>query len=200
MFLKAIIRCVAILLVLPLLASHFLLSLISSPDRSLESHSQCLSLFPGTTGSYLRVAFYRFALQHCAASATISFGTLFSKVGARIEENVYIGPRCCLGLVTLQRDVLLGPGVQIPSGPQTHGIARLDVPIRSQPGSPQRITIGRDSWIGAASIVLASIADQTIIGAGSIVTKPTGPRVIAVGNPATPLAERKPPTTLNETS
>ena len=139
----------------PLIASFYLCALAIGKDRSLESHSQTLSLLPGITGNYLRTAFYRFALESCHPSATICFGTLFSKVAARIEQNAYIGPHCMLGWVHLQEDVLLGPYVQIPSGPMTHGIARLDVPIRLQPGERKRITIGRDSWIGAGSIVVA---------------------------------------------
>ena len=77
---------------------------------------------PGTVGSYLRVAFYRFVLQRCDPTATIAFGVLLSRVDAEIHRHVYIGPRCMLGSVTLEEDVLLGPAVQIPSGPNLHGI------------------------------------------------------------------------------
>ena len=95
-----------------------------------------------------------------------------------------------LGWVHLQEDVLLGPYVQIPSGPMTHGIARLDVPIRLQPGERKQITIGRDSWIGAGSIILANIANQNIIAAGSVVTKPTDPATINAGVPSEQLKAR----------
>lgn len=95
-----------------------------------------------------------------------------------------------LGLVTIQKDVLLGPAVQIPSGPNTHGTDSIDLPIRLQQGKRVRITIGCDSWIGGGSIVLADVAEQCVIGAGSIVTKPTAPRVIAAGNPARFLSKR----------
>ncbi|MCP4944116.1 MAG: acyltransferase, partial [Planctomycetaceae bacterium] len=151
---KSTLRGFAILAISPLLISHWLSSSISGADRSLESHSQLLSLFPGITGNYLRLAFYRFALEQCDPTATICFGTLFSKTGARIGKHVYVGPRCMLGLVTLEDDVLLGPAVQIPSGPMTHGIDRIDTPIRLQPGKKQRVTVGRDTWVGAQAIVL----------------------------------------------
>ena len=190
-FLKSVARGASFLVVTPFIVSHLFLSRIASADRSIESHSQLLALLPGGFGNYLRVAFYRFAIEYCDASATICFGSLLSKVGARIEKNVYVGPRCMLGLVTLEQDVLLGPAVQIPSGPMTHGIERLDTPIRSQPGSQRRLTVGRDSWIGAASIILADVAEQTVVGAGSIVTKPTPPSAIMAGNPAKQLADRK---------
>ncbi|QDS88353.1 putative lipopolysaccharide biosynthesis O-acetyl transferase WbbJ [Rosistilla ulvae] len=187
---KATCRGLATLIILPLGLTHGILGRIAGRDGSLETHTQLLAWLPGTLGSYLRVAFCRMALEHCAPTATIGFGTLLSKVGARIEANVYIGPRCMLGLVTLQQDVLLGPAVQIPSGPQTHGTTRLDIPIRLQPGKQARVTVGRDSWIGAGAIVLADIGEQTIVGAGSIVTKPTASRVIVVGNAANPLSGR----------
>ena len=149
-----------------------------------------LSLLPGRSGNYLRVGFYRFALDQCDPTATICFGTLFSKTGAKIDKHVYIGPRCMLGLVTLEEDVLLGPAVQIPSGPMTHGIERLDTPIRLQPGNRERITVGTDTWIGAQSIVLANIGSQTVIGAGSVLTKEIPASVVAVGNPAKVIRER----------
>lgn len=184
-------RMIAIIAISPLLASHCLCSQLAGCDVSLESHSQALSLLPGRTGSYLRVAFYRFTLNYCAANATICFGVLFSKSSANVHEYVYIGPRCLLGSVTLEQDVLLGPAVQIPSGPQTHGIERLDIPVRMQPGQPRHIVVGRDSWIGAAAVVLADVGAQCVIGAGSIVTKPIETQHIAVGNPARSLGARR---------
>ena len=187
---KSTLRGFAILAVSPLLISHWLSSSISGADRSLESHSQLLSLFPGITGNYLRLAFYRFALEQCDPTATICFGALLSKTGARLGKHVYVGPRCMLGLVTLEDDVLLGPAVQIPSGPMTHGIDRLDTPIRLQPGKKQRITVGRDTWIGAQAIVLADIGHQVVIGAASTVTKPIQPYVLAAGVPSRVIRER----------
>jgi acetyltransferase-like isoleucine patch superfamily enzyme len=188
---KSIFRAIATLAISPLLFTHFVQSRLASADASLETHSQLLSLFPGTVGSYLRVAFYRRTLAHCDPTATIAFGSLLSKADARICANVYVGPRCMLGCVTLEDDVLLGPAVQIPSGPHTHGIDSLELPIRSQPGRPVRVTIGRDSWIGAAAIVLADVGAQTVVGAGSIVTKPLPSRIIAVGSPAKEVGTRE---------
>ena len=129
-------------------------------------------------------------MARCSASATIAFGVLLSKVEAEIHDHVYIGPGSMLGLVTLERDVLVGTTVQIPSGPHTHGIERLDVPLRDQDGQPVRVTIGRDCWIGSGSIVMADVGEQTVVGAGSIVTRPLPARVIAAGNPAKVLRQR----------
>ncbi len=187
---KSTVRGLAILAISPLLISHYLSSVLGDADRSLESHSQLLSLLPGITGNYLRLAFYRFALEQCDPTATICFGTLFSKTGARLGKHVYVGPHCMLGLVTLEDDVLLGPSVQIPSGPMTHGTERLDTPIRLQAGEIERVGIGDDTWIGAQSIILASVGSQTVIGAASIVTQQIPEKVIAVGAPAETIRSR----------
>lgn len=47
------------------------------------------------------------------------------------------------------------------------------------------VCIGRNCWLGAGVIVLpgVSIGDNTVIGAGSIVTKDIPANVVAVGNP-----------------
>lgn len=189
--LQSAIRLMAVVAVAPLLGSHAILSRLVSADASLEPHSQLLSLIPGRVGSYLRVAFYRQTLDECHPTATIAFGVLFSKTAARVGSHVYIGPYCLLGWVDLQQDTLLGPAVQIPSGPNTHGADELSVPIRTQPGRPHCVTVARDCWIGGGSIVLADVAHQTIVGAGSVVTKPLPDQVVAVGNPARILRRRQ---------
>lgn len=47
------------------------------------------------------------------------------------------------------------------------------------------VHIGRNCWIGAGAILLpgVSVGDNTVIGAGSVVTKDIPPNVVAVGNP-----------------
>ena len=47
------------------------------------------------------------------------------------------------------------------------------------------IRIGRRCWLGAGVIVLpgVTIGDNTVVGAGSVVTKDLPPNVVAVGNP-----------------
>ncbi len=47
------------------------------------------------------------------------------------------------------------------------------------------VHIGKNCWLGAGVIVLpgVTIGDNTVIGAGSIVTKDIPPNVVAVGNP-----------------
>lgn len=53
------------------------------------------------------------------------------------------------------------------------------------------VRIGRNCWLGAGVIVLpgVSIGDNTVIGAGSVVTKDIPSGVVAVGNPCRVLRE-----------
>jgi acetyltransferase-like isoleucine patch superfamily enzyme len=183
-FIKALFRLVALIFVIPILAGYWVNASFVGRNRALESASQLLSLFPGISGHYLRRAFLQRVLARCHASSLIEFGTLFSQAGAVLEENVYVGPRCQLGLVRLERDVLLASGVQIPSGAKTHYFDDPAIPIREQGGERQMVTIGAGSWIGAGAIVLADVGKGTVVAAGSVVTKPLPENVIAAGVPA----------------
>ena len=53
------------------------------------------------------------------------------------------------------------------------------------------VHIGKNCWLGAGVIVLpgVTIGDNTVIGAGSVVTKDLPSNVVAVGNPARVLRE-----------
>lgn len=191
---KAIAHGLATVAVLPLLVSFFIRRAFLGPNRALEGSTQMLSLVPGVLGDYLRRAFLAQTIAHCDRSATVQFGTIFSQAGARIEANVYVGPRCHLGLVHLERDVLLAAAVHVPSGGETHGIADLDRPIREQPGTRKIVRIGEGTWIGSAAVVLADVGRHCVIGAGAVVTTPLPDYVIAAGVPARVIRSRQPVT------
>ena len=84
-------------------------------------------------------------------------------------------------------NVMFGPNVTVSAG--THPInpelrskqAQYNIPIH----------IGNNVWIGANSVILpgVDIGDNSVIGAGSIVTKDIPSNVIAVGNPCRVLRE-----------
>jgi acetyltransferase-like isoleucine patch superfamily enzyme len=182
--LKALVRAVALLAVFPVLLGYWVNTQFVGPNRALESASQLLSLLPGIPGQYLRRAFLQRVLLRCHHSTLVEFGTLFSQSGAILDENVYVGPRCQLGLVHLARDVLLAANVQVPSGGNTHYFDDPDRPIREQGGERSRVTIGAGAWIGTGAIVLADVGKGTVVAAGAVVTKPLPDHVIAAGVPA----------------
>ncbi len=51
---------------------------------------------------------------------------------------------------------------------------------------PKPIHIGKNVWIGSGAIVLpgVTIGDNSIVGAGSVVTKNVEPNSVVAGNPA----------------
>jgi virginiamycin A acetyltransferase len=187
---KSIMGFVSFVFVLPLLATFHLRAVFLGRDRSLESSSQFLAILPGLTGQYLRRAFLSQVLAHCHSSSCIEFGTIFSRTGASIGSNAYIGPYCIIGLADIGQNVLLAPGVQIPSGAHTHGIGDTSVPIREQAGTISFVRIGKGSWIGSASVVMANVGDNSVVAAGSVVTKPIPDQVIAAGTPARVIQSR----------
>jgi virginiamycin A acetyltransferase len=176
---------VATLIVSPLLLGFFVEALFLGRDRALHSTSQALSLVPGLGGQYLRRAFFTLALDRFARSATVEFGTLFSKAGAEVGAGAYIGPMSHIGLASIGPDVLIGSGVHVLSGPKTHGFDDPDRPIRDQAGTPRRVTIGEGAWIGNAAVIMDDVGAGAIVGAGSVVTRAIPPRTIAAGVPAT---------------
>jgi acetyltransferase-like isoleucine patch superfamily enzyme len=189
---KALGRGIATIAIAPVLISFFVRRSILGTDRALEGSTQALAMVPGLIGEYLRRAFLAHAIAYCDRSATIQFGTIFSQAGARIEANVYVGPRCHLGLVHLERDVLLAAAVHVPSGGETHGIADLERPIREQPGARRLVRIGEGTWVGSAAVVLADVGRHCVIGAGAVVTQPLPDYVIAAGVPARIIRSRQP--------
>ncbi len=114
----------------------------------------------------------------------------------KIGKNVVIRPGTFLfadpthggGTITIEDDVLIGPGVHLYTN--NHNFADPDIPIINQ-GYPlanpeNSIKIRRGSWIGAGVIILpgVEIGTNSVVGAGSVVTKSTNSATLSVGNPA----------------
>lgn len=86
------------------------------------------------------------------------------------DTHIYVGD-----------DTMIGPNVTLASaGHPIHPALRerqyqYNLPVR----------IGRNCWIGAGAVLLpgVSVGDDTVIGAGSVVTKDIPAGVVAVGNP-----------------
>lgn len=188
--LKSLLIGAATIAVVPRVIACRVAGAVIGRDRALEGSTQSLARVAGLRGQYLRRAFLPFAGVSCHRTATVCWGTVLSKTGARLDENVYVGPACHLGLVHLERDVLVAAGVHIPSGGRIHGTDDVDTPIREQDGTPVMVRIGAGSWIGSGSIVLADVGRNSVIGAGSVVTRAIPDGVVAAGVPARVVRER----------
>lgn len=84
--------------------------------------------------------------------------------------------------ITIGDDVSIGPRVQLLTA--LHPIADHEA-RRQRWESAAPITIGDNVWLGGGVIVCAgvTIGADTVVGAGSVVTRDLPPRVLAVGNP-----------------
>ncbi|MCC6442033.1 MAG: acyltransferase [Armatimonadetes bacterium] len=158
-----------------------------------EDISACISLVPFGVGLLIRRRFYRKTLRLCGRNVLIGFGAVLTYPDITLGDNVLINKYCVLGHVDIGDDVLIGSHACILSGGHQHGAARLDIPIREQPGQVERTAVGRDVWIGAHSVVMRDIGEKSVIGAGSVVTRPVPPYTVAAGNPARTLRHRENP-------
>lgn len=101
-----------------------------------------------------------------------------------IGDNVYINFGCIIldcSEVTIGSNTLLGPNIGLyAANHSTDPTERINGGCYGKP-----IHIGNNVWLGGDVKVLqgVTIGDNTIIGAGSIVTKDIPDNVIAVGNP-----------------
>jgi acetyltransferase-like isoleucine patch superfamily enzyme len=173
-----------ILLILAALLLYQTGRMVLGSNVAFSGWSQAFTLIPGLTGTYFLRAFYRLVLSRCEAGCCICFGTVFSHPTVEIGKDVYVGLFCTIGDVTLEDDVRISSHLPVINGGRQHGTDRFDIPVREQPGSWTRVTIGRDTWIGERSTIMANGGKQCVIGAGSVYTRPIPDYAIAVGCPA----------------
>lgn len=187
---KSLLHGLALVAAIPWLLAFFCSAMIIGRNRALEGASQALAGLPGLPGMFVRRAFLSCVLARCSRSADIGYGTLFSQCGTIIDDGVYIGPRCHVGLCHIGRDTLIAAGVHIPSGAQTHSFDDLETPIKEQGGTRAMVTIGPGCWVGSAAVVMADVGAGSVIAAGGVVTKPIPAMVIAGGVPAKVIKSR----------
>jgi acetyltransferase-like isoleucine patch superfamily enzyme len=87
--------------------------------------------------------------------------------------------------IKIEDDVMLGSGVHIYVS--NHRYDNPDVPIIDQDSYGfANVILGRGCWVGANAIILpgVEIGLNSVVGAGSVVTKSVPPHSMAVGNPA----------------
>lgn len=112
----------------------------------------------------------------------------------RIGKHVYIGTGTTLfghkGLEIGERALL---AQNITLTPYSHIYDDPDDFIIMQGGHMEKVTLGRDCYIGMGVCVMYSgnVGDGSIVGAGSVVVKPIPPYSVAVGCPAKVIKERK---------
>lgn len=107
--------------------------------------------------------------------------------GLEIGNEVSFGPNC--SFYELRAGLTIGDYTMIGAGTcvsgVNHGMDMSAGPYRFQHPSNQPVAIGSNVWIGMNTTVLPGvrIGDNTVIGAGSVVTRDIPNNVVAFGNP-----------------
>jgi acetyltransferase-like isoleucine patch superfamily enzyme len=118
-----------------------------------------------------------------------------TKVGAfvEIQKNARIGRRCkisshtfiCEG-VTIEDNVFVGHSVTFTNDPFPRATAAGGELQTEQDWKVETTVVKRGASIGSGSTVLSNIVigENSIVGAGSVVTRDVPPNAIVAGNPA----------------
>jgi len=102
----------------------------------------------------------------------------------RVGRNVFINQNCTfydLGGLDIADDVMIGPNVSIiTAGHPLEPSQRRAVTI----GKP--ITIERNVWIAAGATIIGgvTVGENSVVAAGSVVTRNVAPNTLVGGNPA----------------
>lgn len=101
----------------------------------------------------------------------------------KIGKNVFINFNCTildLGGITIEDDVLIAPNVSLLS--ESHPVNTSERHLLI----PRPINIKRNAWIGANATILqgVTIGENSIVAAGSVVSKDVPDNVIVGGIPA----------------
>jgi acetyltransferase-like isoleucine patch superfamily enzyme len=102
----------------------------------------------------------------------------------RVGRRVFINQNCTiydLAEISIGDDVMIGPNVSLlgeghPVAPSERRTCIIGRPI----------TIQRNVWIGAGATIIGgvTVGENSVVGAGSVVTKDVPPNTLVGGNPA----------------
>jgi len=116
--------------------------------------------------------------------------------GVNIGKHVYIGPGTNIDdlypqLVTIEDYVSIGMNTMIFA--HSNPTCSLEIKQNYYPRSVAPVTIKKGAWIPPGCIILAgiTIGENSVVGAGSVVTKDVDPYTVVAGNPAKPVKNLK---------
>lgn len=102
----------------------------------------------------------------------------------RVGRNVFINQNCTfydLGGLHIADDVMIGPNVSIITSGHP-----LDLSQRRSVTIGKRIVVERNVWIAASATIIGgvTVGENSVVAAGSVVTKDVPPNSLVGGNPA----------------
>jgi acetyltransferase-like isoleucine patch superfamily enzyme len=101
-----------------------------------------------------------------------------------IGAGVVVGAFTILGYADIGDNVLFGARVSLISGKYQHGRPEERAANETVSEVYERLTIGRNSWIGQEAILMANVGENCTVAAGSVVYKPVIDGTTVMGNPA----------------
>jgi acetyltransferase-like isoleucine patch superfamily enzyme len=143
--------------------------------------------FPSPPGDVLRWMVLKLFMGEIHSTHIKDGATFWFPHGVKIGRRVSINEWVFVdgyGGVEIGDDCRIAHGCSIVS--EDHVFADRDKPIRQQGKVGAKITLGKDSWLGAGVRVTkgVTIGDGCVVGAGSVVTRDLPPYSVAVGVPA----------------
>ncbi len=167
------------LVVWPFGLSSAIVYRLTGSEGIYDFSARLLSLIPGKIGQYVRAAFYKMTLIECHCDLMVGFCSYFAHPTSRAGRRVGTGSFTIIGTADIGDNVMISSRVSVLSGKYQHGAGgELVEPVFT------RVSIGKGSWLGEGSIIMANIGEQCVVSAGSVVTKPMPSRTTAIGNPA----------------
>jgi acetyltransferase-like isoleucine patch superfamily enzyme len=102
----------------------------------------------------------------------------------RVGRNVFVNQNCTfydLGGLDIGDDVMIGPNVSLITTGHPIEPSRRRVAVIAKP-----IVIERNVWIAAGAIIIGgvTVGENSVVAAGSVVTKDVPPNTLVGGNPA----------------
>lgn len=145
-------------------------------------------IIPGYEGMLIRWIFFKVTFKKIGAMSYVYTNThimhaynIAAGDHLAINKGAHIDGR---GGIAFGDNVLVGPNVFI--GSSNHVIDSGDTPRMGLGHIPMPTKIGSNVWIGANAVICPGviIGDNSIIAAGSVVTKDVDRNVLVAGNPA----------------
>lgn len=145
--------------------------------------------FSGTMKKLCKSKFAYFSNSAQFRAGAYAIGCSQISIGNRvvIRPNTMLFGETVLPMklsIIIEDDVMIGSGVHIYVN--NHKFDDPTIPIINQGYYPDlQVVLKKGCWIGANTIILpgVTIGENSVVGAGSIVTKSIPKNVVAVGNP-----------------
>lgn len=144
-----------------------------------------VSRIPFIYGQRVRYFYYKATLKSLGKNVIFNYGTFCQYTNVVIGNRILFGYFNTIGEVQMGDDIVIGGYVNFISGTSQHSFDNPHEKISVQKASGRRmIVIGSDVWIGSNAIIASDIGTRCVIGAGSLVVKPTESYGVYGGNPA----------------